>query len=101
LRFRLSSVTARIPHQSRFARQLPPGGSVLVRIPAVFQTKELAVIVCCYKNRKKPGADDQSAPGFFRKEKRGKKMKIEGSSLRNRFRFCLYVHNNRNIFKNQ
>jgi hypothetical protein len=52
-------------------------------------------------HRKKPGADDQSAPGFFRKEKRGKKMKIEGSGLRNRFRFCLYVHNNRNIFKNQ
>jgi hypothetical protein len=26
-------------------------------------------------NRKKPDADDQSAPGSFRKEKRGKKMK--------------------------
>ena len=27
-------------------------------------------------NRKEPGADDQSAPGSFRKEKRGKKMKV-------------------------
>jgi hypothetical protein len=27
------------------------------------------------ENGKSPGADDQSAPGFFRKEKRGKKMK--------------------------
>ena len=26
---------------------------------------------------KRPGADDQSAPGLFRKEKRGKKMKVE------------------------
>ena len=31
------------------------------------------------KGGKEPGADDQSAPGPFRKEKRGKKMKVESN----------------------
>ena len=51
---------------------------------------------------KRPGADDQSAPGLFRKEKRGKKMKVEWKvDSAKSVSLLLYVHNNRICVKNQ
>jgi len=41
---------------------------------------------------KKPGADDQSAPGSFRKEKRGKKMKVHDKGCEIGFASaCMYI----------
>ena len=58
-----------------------------------------------FAHGKSPGADDQSAPGFFRKEKRGKKMKMvsekSGAELGS-LDFSMYriTENGRKINKN-